>query len=859
MRARAGGIFGAVMWGAMCLLAATAVLVVAVGVVRGVIDRPAPSAEPMWAWTVGQSLSLLVRTIAVALGIGVLSTMLALPAAWAMRRWTLAVPVMLGATMLLPAYLVHAALSLARAPGTWPGDLLEGGPARQWIIVNHAQAIIGLSLWATPLAAGVLAPALRAVEREALDALRLSGAGCVTRARLVLAEIRGALIGAVMLVGAVMLGSAVPLHLAQAETWSIVVWRAMAETGASPAAWAAAAPMLLGAGVIGWALTSRLFAPRAPESPGAHADRGVSIGWLFGAGAVWAAATIGPIAMFAAEIRSARVLGNFWVMNGEAVARSALIAAIVALICGTIAAGTWAGLSPHAAPLARALTRGALRAWVVLALTPGILIGAAMSEAASLPGMNWLTETPGGLILAHAARFGAVGALAGWWVRRQEPTTLGAVRGLYAGEGSAAGLRAIAPLFAGTIAPAMIGAGMLSFHEIEAAVMVSPAGAPTFPQRMLSMLHYLRDDELAAAVVVVSGTAILGACVLLGFVASSRRVIGRTGNLLALLLLSVVMIGCDDRASGHVPGAAARLPERVIGSLGRGGGQFIYPRCVDTDGESLWVIDKAARVQRLSLDGAALGGFTMPRREKGMPTGITIGPDGLLYIADTHEHRVAVFDASAKSDEVLQQWGTYGFGDGQFVFPTDVAIAPGADGRTPERFYVSEYGGNDRVSVFDARCRFLFAIGAPGLASDAAGSAGIVFSRPQSLVYDARAKRLIVVDAANHRLGVFTLDGELIRWIGRADGTPGQALGEFCYPYGIALLADGGALVSEFGNNRVQHVDLDGGVGVETIGAPGREPGSMVTPWGVAVPGRAGEKFFVLDSGNNRIQEFSLR
>ncbi len=856
MSTRGVGVLGAVAWGAMCVVAATAALVVSLGVVRGMIDRSAASAEPMWPWTMGRSLGLLSRTLAVALGIGALSTLLALPAAWAMRRWALVVPTMLGATMLLPAYLAHAALSLARAPGTWLGDILEGGPARQWTIVNHAQAIIGLSLWATPLAAGVLAPALRAVEREAIDALRLSGAGPVARAGLMLAEIRGALIGAVVVVGAVMLGSAVPLHLAQAETWSIVVWRAMAETGASPAAWAAAAPMLVAAGVTGWALTSRLLSTRTPETPGVHADREVSVGWLLGAGAIWAAATIGPIAMFAAELRSTQMLGNFWVMNGEAVVRSAWIAATVAPVCAVVAAGTWAGLSPNAAPLARALTRAALRAWVVLALTPGILIGAAISEAAPLPGMNWLTETPGGLILAHAARFGAIGALAGWWIRRQEPTTLGAVRGLYAGEGTAAGLRAIAPLFAGTIAAAMIGAGMLSFHEIEAAVMVSPAGAPMFPQRMLAMLHYLRDDELAAAVVVVSGAGVLGACVLLGFVASSRRVIGRTGNLLALLLLSVVMIGCDDRASGHVPDATARPPERVLGSLGRGGGQFIYPRCIDTDGESLWVIDKAARVQRLSLDGMPLGGFTMPRREKGMPTGISIGPDRFLYIADTHEHRVAVFDASAKSDEVLREWGTYGFGDGQFVFPTDVAIAPGADGRTPERFYVSEYGGNDRVSVFDAQYQFVFAIGGPGLASEAAGSAGVVFSRPQSLVYDARAKQLIVVDAANHRLGVFSPDGELIRWIGRADGTPGQALGEFCYPYGIALLADGGALVSEFGNNRVQRVDLDRGVGVETIGAPGREPGAMVTPWGVAA-GR--DRVFVLDSGNNRIQEFALR
>ena len=92
----------------------------------------------------------------------------------------------------------------------------------------------------------------------------------------------------------------------------------------------------------------------------------------------------------------------------------------------------------------------------------------------------------------------------------------------------------------------------------------------------------------------------------------------------------------------------------------------------------------------------------MPEIQAGKPTGIGIAPDGKVYLADTHYARVLVYSADG---EELKRFGTSGEGPGQFLMPTDVAID--ADGS----LYVSEYGGNDRVSKFSPSGEYLFSFG----------------------------------------------------------------------------------------------------------------------------------------------------
>jgi DNA-binding beta-propeller fold protein YncE len=319
--------------------------------------------------------------------------------------------------------------------------------------------------------------------------------------------------------------------------------------------------------------------------------------------------------------------------------------------------------------------------------------------------------------------------------------------------------------------------------------------------------------------------------------------------------------GCDrDVSDSEVAGPQPLKTIAVHGEVGTSPGQFVYPRCLDVDsGGSLWVIDKSARVQRIDPGtGRATALWTMPDHAQGKPCGITLGPPPAgvskaeaVYIADTHYHRVQVYSMPAAvgvAPELLASFGSYGEGDGQFIYLTDVAILPSADGRHAERIYVSEYGDNDRVSVFDGSTKFLFSFGEFG----GGAGPGAEFNRPQSLAIDSQRRELYVADACNHRIGVFDLDGGLKRWIGSPE-TAGPGPEQICYPYGIALLGDGTALVSEYGNSRVRHLDLSTGERLDLMGQPGNGKGQLATPWAVAIMGRTG---YILDSGNARIQSF---
>lgn len=335
--------------------------------------------------------------------------------------------------------------------------------------------------------------------------------------------------------------------------------------------------------------------------------------------------------------------------------------------------------------------------------------------------------------------------------------------------------------------------------------------------------------------------------------------------------------GCG--GSTQAPRGTRLNVTRTIGGLGDTPGKFAFPRAIDpsTDGRTLWVIDRSARVQRIDpLTGRCRAIWRMPDSALGKPVGFCVAPgrdaqgawcDELLYIADTHYHRVMVYkpppppapeaelDREARP-ELVARFGEYGQGPGQFILPTDVAVLPGDDGRSVARIYVGEYGGNDRISVFDGEYRFLFSFGTWGL--DSTGARGpavdrtqIAFARPQSLLIERVDGRpeLIVTDSANHRIGRFTLDGGLIGWIGSA-GHMGDAPGEFRFPFGLASLGDGTVMVSEFGGNRVQRIRLRDGQSLGAWGVAGRGPGELASPWAVAVLGRS---VYVVDSGNNRV------
>ncbi|MCG3127671.1 MAG: Virginiamycin B lyase [Phycisphaerae bacterium] len=289
-------------------------------------------------------------------------------------------------------------------------------------------------------------------------------------------------------------------------------------------------------------------------------------------------------------------------------------------------------------------------------------------------------------------------------------------------------------------------------------------------------------------------------------------------------LALVCLTGCGS-------GAELTLPRALFGRTGMGPGEFNYPRAAaGVPGECLFVVDKAGRVQRLGEDGQPERLWRMPQTSAGKPTGLGVERAARkLYAADTHYSRVSVFDFDGTP---LETFGSYGDGPGQFRLPTDVALD--AKGN----IYVAEYGGNDRISVFDAAHDYQMSF-------DGSDS-GLRLERPQSLAF-AGDGTLWVADACNHRVCHFDAQGRFLS----SFGVLGEAAGALRYPYGCELLSDQTLVVCEYGNNRVQRFTAEGrSLGI--WGRAGRRPGELAYPWAIYVG--SDDATYIVDSGNNRVQ-----
>ncbi|MFG0257952.1 MAG: hypothetical protein ACF8GE_08640 [Phycisphaerales bacterium JB043] len=782
---------------------------------------------------------LLFRTAGVSLGIGVGATLLAWPVSWWARASRSPARVLLLLPLILPSYLVTSAYSLLRAPGTWLGDLVAQSSVETIRGVVLSQAIGGMVLWSWPIAVLVLWIAIALVPREQLDALRLAAGSRSTRLLQRARLLRAGVLTSVLVVAMLMAGSSVPLHIAGLPTHAIEVWRTLDEHTSAVPAWGMSLPLVALAGIVGSLLVAR--ARRTQIDIRKLDDERPSWSGRLSACALWSLAVLVPLLamLYSLRITSAS-LRSMLGSNSEAWMSSLHTSLLVMLAVSLLGIGTSLGMSRAMDATSSRLVRWSLALLVAMAFVPGVLIGSSLLELSiAVDLFGWIGTTRWGSVVAHVARFGFLSVGIVVCLRAWEPRTIVLMR-----RSEPDSFRS---WLATTLRPdalAIVGASLvvsiLSLHEIESSVVLVQPGSDNLPRRLLNLLHYNRVQELIVSMLMlmVGGIVVLVCATLVG--ARLRAMLGARARALTLLLLSLCCVSsCDgDRSSFR----SASPPLVAIGEPGRSPGQFIKPRAIDSDDDSLWVVDRSGRVQRLDSEGNQLLEWMLPSFDKGFPTGITVGGDGRIYIADTHEHRVLVCRLDGESLEIERSIGGYGHGDGEFIYPTDIAIETRNDAKTPSRYFVSEYGGNDRVSAFDANWEFLFSFGREGLA---VLPDEVVFCRPQSMAYDNARRELLVADACNHRLGRFTRDGELLAW----HDTPLR------HPYGLTIAPDASVLVTEFGNNRVTRIDWESGRTIDIYGRPGRDEQGLIEPWACAV---LDGLVYVLDTGKHRIVSFEL-
>lgn len=210
----------------------------------------------------------------------------------------------------------------------------------------------------------------------------------------------------------------------------------------------------------------------------------------------------------------------------------------------------------------------------------------------------------------------------------------------------------------------------------------------------------------------------------------------------AMSLIGIVSVGAQVVVTDSVGGRVLCLDAsgRVRWSRGPRDG-FVRPTGIAAGPDLVYVVDTARhRVVTLGLaDGAVRGSFgergAMPGQFN-FPTNVARAADGRLFVTDTLNFRVQVFDAQG---QVLSTFGRLGDGPGDFDKPKGIAVDSSG------HVYVVE-GMHDMVQIFDSAGRLLLAFGGSGSgAGELWLPSGIAIAN--DIVY--------VADAANRRVQMY--------------------------------------------------------------------------------------------------------
>ena len=288
------------------------------------------------------------------------------------------------------------------------------------------------------------------------------------------------------------------------------------------------------------------------------------------------------------------------------------------------------------------------------------------------------------------------------------------------------------------------------------------------------------------------------------------------------------------------------------------------------------IVGDYVQVQPWGAQGSEVGQFNMP-------TGMAIGPNGDLFFADSVNHRIQKWPTSSGYPTFANiSWGTEGNGDGQFSYPSGVAVDSGGNVYVADKWnhrvqkftsagvFSTKWGsegsgngqfslpsaiavdssgnvyvadtGNNRIQKFNSSGGYLGQWGGTGTGDGQ-------FRAPSGIAVDVN-RNVYVADSANNRIQKFSETGSfLLKW-----GSKGVNDGEFFYPMGIGIDAAGIIYVTEYGNSRIQKFNSQGFF-VENWNNMGTGDGYFMRPFAAAVDGSG--NVFVSDSFNSRIQKFN--
>jgi tripartite motif-containing protein 71 len=257
------------------------------------------------------------------------------------------------------------------------------------------------------------------------------------------------------------------------------------------------------------------------------------------------------------------------------------------------------------------------------------------------------------------------------------------------------------------------------------------------------------------------------------------------------------------------------------------------------------------------------------------PSSIASGAGGVLYVADTDNDRIQRF---TRDGTFISKWGSTGTGPGQFMGPTEVAVAPSGDVYVVEgQTYGCCTATSNRIQRFDPVGTYIGewqVAGAAGLATDTTGNVYVStdvrdgqhvrkysptgtllatwsadLDQPWGLDVDASGN-VYVADRGHHQIKKLDSTGAVVATFGGVGSSDGLY---FYSPYDVDVDAAGNMYVADTHNYRVQKVSPGGKV-LAQWGSIGVENGQFDHPRGVLVDDYG--DVFVADTYNDRIQKF---
>jgi len=224
------------------------------------------------------------------------------------------------------------------------------------------------------------------------------------------------------------------------------------------------------------------------------------------------------------------------------------------------------------------------------------------------------------------------------------------------------------------------------------------------------------------------------------------------------------------------------------------------------------------------------------------PYGVAVSPNGLIYVADSGNYCIKIFDLNS---QLIRTIGKPGGDDACLNFPQGVAVDKNGTIYTMD-------SNNGRIAIFAGDGEYIGAIGSIGGYPGAFYTPKGIFIHDNGNIYAANTRNhtIYIFDSTTHKLlANYGLLGE-----DPANLRKGSLDYRFRLPTDVAVTSNGIMYVVDSKHGNIKVLDQDGGF-LFKFGEIGTGMGQFNFPEGIALD--SAQNIFVCDTLNSRIQKFT--